>query len=656
MFKKHLTRLLSLIFMVLVSVGFISGIGSATDKINYSMTDYYKARNVSDFIVKSKSANGFTDEDFATVCEIYGNSNVNKGVSFDVTMTVDGEEQLTRLYFLDFDNITVNVPDTVETYNTADGAVTVYCDFPDNRLKGYGEGQIIELNFAEVVSELYTDIDSRYVEILGRLEPVKLSVGGIWQSPLTFAKDGEPSYNNPEDTEIPDDIGSLDNLITLDNILYIPLDAIPKQSDLLAHLSIFEILELTSSGVVAGFDERAPIFPTTDLYIAYSDRNVFNAFDAGYKSLVNSQKNILSDALGEDIKVLSLYDNYSFLSLNSYGIKVAGIGVVLMVAFLLVTALVVLSTMTRLMDEERSQVACLRTLGYSSIKIISKYVFFALIATGIGGVGAYFVGLGLAYLIYQVFNYSFAMPPMSAHVAMVFFIITFAVIVVTTFAATMISGGKMTSEMPATLLRPKPPRAGKKVIFERIPFFWNLLPFKYKSTTRNVLRYKSRFIMTVVAVAFSTALVLAGLSILDLCLFGGLESLSVMAIAIVVVVFAGLLTMVVIYTLTNINISERNRELATLMVLGYYDGEVAGYIYREIYIDTIVGIIFGYPLSAVLILLVFSVMGMGTLGGMSWFMWLVAPVVVLLFTALVTLMLRRKIVRIDMNESLKAIE
>lgn len=162
--------------------------------------------------------------------------------------------------------------------------------------------------------------------------------------------------------------------------------------------------------------------------------------------------------------------------------------------------------------------------------------------------------------------------------------------------------------------------------------------------------------MTVVAVAFSTALVLTGLALLDLCLFGNFGSASIMGIAIVIVIFAGLLTAVVIYTLTNINISERNKEIATLMVLGYQDNEVTGYIYREVYINTVIGILFGYPLSTFLIYLVFSVMGFGTLGGISWFMWLIAPFIVLLFTCLVTLTLRRKIVKINMNESLKANE
>ena len=124
----------------------------------------------------------------------------------------------------------------------------------------------------------------------------------------------------------------------------------------------------------------------------------------------------------------------------------------------------------------------------------------------------------------------------------------------------------------------------------------------------------------------------------------------------VVVIFAGLLTVLVIYTLTNINISERNREIATLMVLGYQNREVYGYIFREVIITSLIGILFGYPLSCLLNWIVFTTIGFGTLNGISWFVWLIAPFIVELFTYLVTLVLRRRITKIDMNESLKAIE
>ena len=600
--------------MVLISVGFIAGIGSATDKIDYSLDEYYTSQNVSDFIIKSKSLLGFNASQISWLKERYGEQNVNTGLSFDVQ--TDEEEKLSvRYYFLDFDNWTVNKPDLIEGTYPED---TSHClvERESHVIKGYNIGDEIEVDLSSY-----------------NLSKITVKVSGIIQSPLTFAKDGTPSYNNDE--ELLDNISfttsGTKDMDCLENIIYLSYDLAPR---------------IPFVGSYVG-----------DVFVALKDRTVFKGFSPEYEKLTDSEKGAIEDELGRDkIEVITLYQNYSFRSLSSYSSTVTDLGYVLMVAFLLVTALVTLSTMTRLIDEERPQIACLKTLGYSSFGIISKYLIFALIATGIGGVGAYFVGLGVAHLFYYVFNYSFVMPPISSQVAFVFYIINFALIVVATLAATAISGIKMTGEKPANLLRPKPPKAGKKVILEKIPIIWNRLSFKYKSTMRNVLRYKSRFFMTVIAVAFSLSLVMAGLSLLDLCLFHGFGSSAIVGVSTVVVVFAGLLTAVVIYTLTNINISERNREIATLMVLGYNDAEVAGYIYREVYINSSIGIAFGYPLAALLTWIVFKVMSVGVLGEVSWFMWLIAPAIVLAFTALVTLILRRKIIKIDMNESLKAIE
>ena len=154
-----------------------------------------------------------------------------------------------------------------------------------------------------------------------------------------------------------------------------------------------------------------------------------------------------------------------------------------------------------------------------------------------------------------------------------------------------------------------------------------------------------RFFMMLVSVAVSAGLVFAGLALLDMCIFDDFGSSAIIGIAIVVVVFCGTSTAVVINTLTTINISERNREIATPMVLGYHDREICGYIYREIYISTFIGILFGYPVGIGLATLVFKTIGFGTVGGVNWFMWLLVPVIVFGFTLLVTLLLRPKIVK-----------
>ena len=598
-FGKHIARLLSLIVMVLISVGFVAGIGSAQDKIDYSLTGYYKSRNVSDYIIKSNKG-AFTQDEISAVSRLFPAAEINTGMSVDIPL---GEKRSLRVYFLDFENWTVNVPELIKGEKPS-SAAHAYAERADDVIKGYSVGDNAEIDLSAV----------------GLPVKFNVTVSGIVQSPLTFSKNGEPSYNN-EMTSVPETTSGTKDMNCLENILYVSKDLLPAVGD---------------------------------IYVAVENRNVFKAFSGAYDRMTETDVKRIEEVA--DASVITLDKNYSFKSLSAYGEKVAGIGYVLMIAFLFVTALVTLSTMTRLLEEERPQIACLKTLGYSSFGIISKYVLFALVATGVGGGGGYFVGLGIAYFIYSIFGYSFNMPPVSGNIAIVFYIIVFSLIVAATVAATVISGFKLTGEHPANLLRPKPPRAGKKVFLERIPLLWNRLSFKYKSTMRNVFRYKSRFIMTVFAVAFSTALVLTGLALLDLCLFSSFGSPEIMGIAILIVVFAGLLTGTVIYTLTNINISERNREIATLMVLGYHNREVTGYIYREIYINSGIGIIFGYPVSLLFIWFVFSVIGQGTLAGISWFVWLIAPLFVLLFTFFVTFTLIRKIIKIDMNESLKAIE
>lgn len=635
-FKKHYARFLSVIFMVLISVGFISGIGGSVNKIDASMTDYYKAQNVSDFILKSTDGGGFSETDVETARSLYGEESVNTGMSVDVDLEIEGEKRLVRLYFLD-EKQTVNLREKRDE-RAVEADYKASAEESDNKLKNIPLGTEIEIDFRDVLSQL-AEQEGEDAPDFSMIPP---SMEGMFKrtvtvaetvlSPLTFGLDGEPSYRNPSDTPTPETINEANKLITLEGVLYMSTDVIP---------------------VVFG----SSLLPKTgDMYIALPDRNSFNAYSKDYDKYISQQESVMGSELEGEFETLTLYKNYSFYSLKSYGEKVMGLTAFLLVVFLFITGLVVQSNISRLMEEERSQIACLRTLGYNAFKIVFKYVLFVLLATGIGGVGAYFVGIGLAALIYNVFNYSFVMPAMASSMRIWFYLVAFAVIVVTALLSTWLSGARMMHEKPANLLRPKAPKAGRKVILERMPLIWNRFSFKYKSSLRNVLRYRSRFIMTLVAVAGAMGLVLAGLALLDMCLFGDFGSMSIMFLALVIVIFAGLLTAVVIYTLTNINISEREREIATLMVLGYHDKEVAGYIYREIYINTGVGIVFGYPFGLLFIWAVFKIIDFGALSAVGWYVWLIAPFVTLLFTFIVTLILRRKIVKIDMNNSLKAIE
>lgn len=643
MFRKNISRFISIIFIVLIGVSLTSGVGSSTGKIKDSANDFSHDRNVSDIIVKAKTEEGFSEAQITALKDEYGEENVNFGMSFDAYITVNGEKRLTRFYFSDdITARTVNkfVESDEEALAVSEDDIAVFAEKADNKIKGYTRGDKITVDYKDVFLQL-ADQNDRVIEdwqmsFINTLQPVTLTVTKIVEDPLVFARGGEPSFLNGEDMKIPDTIVPTD-LICVDDILYLPYSAMPLMQ------------------------------AKTDIYVSLANKRTDRVFSGSYDKTVAEEKEKIIGMLAaadektnaeieKNVAFVTLAENYSFKSLYSYADKISGLSIVLMAAFACITALVVLSNVTRLIDEERAQTACLISLGYSAAGIILKYVLFVLTATAVGGFAAYFVGVGLCSFIYLVFDYSFVMPPESAVFGVTFFIITLAIIVLAAVAATIRAGLKTAGETPADLLKPKSPASGRKVIIEKIPFIWNRLSFKYKSTARNVLRYRNRFIMTVVAVAGSMGLVMAGLALLDMCLFGDFGNASIAWLAVVIVVFAALLTLTAIYTITNISISERTREIATLMVLGYYDGEVSGYIYREIYIDAVVGIIFGYGVGAVLMSIIFAIMGFGSLGGVSWYVWLVSPVAVLFFTFLVTLILRKRIISIDMNASLKALE
>lgn len=643
MFRKNISRFISIIFIVLIGVSLTSGVGSSTGKIKNSANDFSHDRNVSDIIVKAKTEEGFSEAQITALKDEYGEENVNFGMSFDAYITVNDEKRLTRFYFSDdITARTVNkfVKSDEEALAVSEDDIAVFAEKADNKIKGYTRGDKITVDYKDVFLQLADQngrvIDDLQMSFINTLQPVTLTVTKIVEDPLVFARGGEPSFLNGEDMKIPDTIVPTD-LICVDDILYLPYSAIPLMQ------------------------------AKTDIYVSLANKRTDGVFSGSYDKTVAEEKEKIIGMLAaadektnaeieKNVAFVTLAENYSFKSLYSYADKISGLSIVLMAAFACITALVVLSNVTRLIDEERAQTACLISLGYSAAGIILKYVLFVLTATAVGGFAAYFVGVGLCSFIYLVFDYSFVMPPESAVFGVTFFIITLAIIVFAAVAATIRAGLKTAGETPADLLKPKSPASGRKVIIEKIPFIWNRLSFKYKSTARNVLRYRNRFIMTVVAVAGSMGLVMAGLALLDMCLFGDFGNASIAWLAVVIVVFAALLTLTAIYTITNISISERTREIATLMVLGYYDGEVSGYIYREIYIDAVVGIIFGYGVGAVLMGIIFAIMGFGSLGGVSWYVWLVSPVAVLFFTFLVTLILRKRIVSIDMNASLKALE
>ncbi len=639
MFKKHVTRLVSIFLMVLISIGFSAGIGMAKNKLDYAIEDVYSAANVPDLIVKSTREEGFTEEELLLLSERYGD-NMETGASLefkDSAMSADSVtsspigniavhtemvfegvgEGVTKVYFRDMPptETAINRLKLLQTTERGeeitDDVYDIYVERETPQLKKYELGSTLK---ATVTSTAQTPFGEQ-----SQTKEYSFFVRGVIENSMHFATRTDPSLQFEDDEGEPLDLQSIFYLFGS--------DLAPAVNDVSVKLDL-----------------------TDDPYVMLTE----------YEKAVNAEKDALDALLNTQetrvAETLTLFENYSFASLHEFANKLNMLGYVLMVVFLLVTLLIVLSTMTRLLDEERGQIACLTTLGYSPTRISMKYLLFALAGTLLGVAGAYFAGLLLSYIIYINFKWVYLLPAFPTRNSDIFFLIVSAIVMIATLAATFFSGLRKARKQPAELLRPKSPKNGKKVILERIPLIWNRFSFKYKSTMRNVLRYGMRFAMTVIAVMASTALVLAGLAVLDCCIFQNVGSTAMIGVSVVVVIFAALLNFVVIYTLTNINISERNRELATLMVLGYHEKEVAGYVFREIYITGAIGILLGIPFGCLLCSLIFKLMEFGSIPLIGWYVWVCAPVLSLVFTFCVTLMLSPKIKKINMNESLKAIE
>lgn len=197
--------------------------------------------------------------------------------------------------------------------------------------------------------------------------------------------------------------------------------------------------------------------------------------------------------------------------------RVGAIGKVFPVIFFLVAALVSLTTMTRMVEEQRVQIGTLKALGYSKAAIASKYILYALLAT----IGGSAVGILVGEKVFPwviIYAYKIIYPNMDTMVIpyqWTFAAMAAGLALFCTLAATGLSCYKELAANPAELMRPAAPKQGKRVLLERIGFLWRHLSFTQKSTCRNLFRYKKRFFMTVFGIGSCMALLIVGFGLRD---------------------------------------------------------------------------------------------------------------------------------------------
>ena len=238
-------------------------------------------------------------------------------------------------------------------------------------------------------------------------------------------------------------------------------------------------------------------------------------FEDAYKKIEDARKEI--DELEKpEWYVLDLDSNLGYYQFSQDSERIAKIAKVFPVLFYLVAILVSLTTMTRMVEEERSELGTLKSLGYEDNQILFKYMLYALLASVIGSILGVIIGTKtIPKIIYGMYCLMYTLGEFVSKVDLVSYLIGTFIAIGCIMLSTYLAVKKSLKEVPAELLRPKSPKAGKRVLLERIPFIWNHLSFSRKVTVRNVFRYKKRFLMTILGISGCTGLIIAGFGLQD---------------------------------------------------------------------------------------------------------------------------------------------
>lgn len=616
MFKSNKGRFIANFLIVLLSIALSSGLACLPTMYTDSYLQNYEEKNTPDIILKSKSNVGFTIDDINKVKE-------NEGISTTLLTTLDIEQDsnIYRLYFVDFTS-------EISKLDLVNGTLPI---------EDYSFDVDYQTGDISITATAVSEIGNKNRNSYNINDTLNIVIENVMT--MTFDITITGNVNS-----------SLYNSVQKENATLVD-----ENNELIEDKYVNAIIYLNQSVV-----DR--ILPKTDMYIVY--KNKANYFSKKYQEEMDTHKEELLNEFGEDkVSALTLEENISYALYKNYNDKVQAIAYIFPFFFILVCALVNLITITKLIKDERNMIATYTSLGISKHKIVLKYFLFTLFSTLLGAI----IGLGIGIpvlptVIESAYAAVFEMGTLN-YLAMSWYgFMCAGLLVIVALGVTLGSALSYLKETPASLMKQKSPKPGKKILLQRIKFIWNHLSFKYKSSFRNIFRQKKNLILTSLSIIGSTLLVLIGFSLMDVSnslvnddLFSNVAS-SMGSISFVIIAFAISMAVVVIYSLANMNIGDRERELATLKVLGYKDVECSFYTFREILIISIFAVIVGLPISAGIIAFVFDYLEFGSIADVRWISYLYTVIIVLGTTMIVNLLLYSKIKKIDMNNSLKILE
>ena len=242
----------------------------------------------------------------------------------------------------------------------------------------------------------------------------------------------------------------------------------------------------------------------------------FNEKIADAESKLADAREKVSEIESPTWYILDRNSNAGYVGFKQDSDSIANLGKVFPIIFFAVATLISLTSMTRMVEEERGQLGTLKALGYTNVQITMKYVIYAALACVIGGILGMSVGfILLPKVIWMMYQMMYQISDISISFNIQYGGIGLLLICICIVGATIYTALKELVQQPAELMRPKAPKSGNRVFLEKIKFIWKHLNFSQKVTARNILRYKKRFYMTVIGICGCTALILTGFGIKD---------------------------------------------------------------------------------------------------------------------------------------------
>ena len=245
--------------------------------------------------------------------------------------------------------------------------------------------------------------------------------------------------------------------------------------------------------------------------------------EAEFQSKIQEAEGKLIDAKEEVNKIenptwyiLDRSDNAGYSSFIQDTESIENLSIVFPIVFFAIAVLVSLTSMTRMVEEERQEIGTLKALGYNTFHIVFKYILYASLACIIGAIIGMNIGFQLLpRIIWSMYEMMYTMPSIIVSFNYENAMLGLSIIYICIVGATIYAILREAKSVPATLFRPKSPKLGKRVLLEGVTFIWKRLNFSHKVTVRNIFRYKKRFLMTIIGIFGCTSLILAGFGLKD---------------------------------------------------------------------------------------------------------------------------------------------